>query len=31
MQLIIPIPESQQTVRLPSDLVEWSEEGFFRF
>jgi Uma2 family endonuclease len=31
MQLTIPIPESQQVVRLPSGVVDWSEEEFFRF
>jgi Uma2 family endonuclease len=31
MQLTIPIPESQQTIRLPSGVVDWSEEEFFDF
>ncbi len=31
MQLTIPVPESQRTVRLPPGAVDWSEEEFFRF
>jgi len=31
MQLTIPIPEAQHTLRLPSGIVDWSEEEFFRF
>ena len=31
MQLTITIPESQRAVRLPSGVVDWSEEEFFRF
>jgi Uma2 family endonuclease len=31
LQLTIPIPESQRAVRLPPGVVDWSEEGFFRF
>ena len=31
MQLTIPIPEAQRTLRLPPGVVDWSEEEFFRF
>jgi Uma2 family endonuclease len=31
MQLTIPIPEDQHTLRLPSGVVDWSEEEFFCF
>ena len=31
MQLTIPIPECQQTVRLPAGLLNWSEDEFFDF
>jgi len=31
MQLTIPIPDAQRTLRLPSGVVDWSEEEFFRF
>ena len=31
MQLTIPIPECQQTIRLPAGLMKWSEDEFFDF
>jgi len=31
MLLTIPIPESQQKVRLPPGTLDWSEDEFFRF
>jgi Uma2 family endonuclease len=31
MLLMIPIPESQQTVHLPPGTLDWSEDEFFRF
>ena len=31
MQLTIPIPECQQTVRLPAEAFDWSEDEFFDF
>jgi Uma2 family endonuclease len=31
MQLTIPIPESQQAVRLPAKTLNWTEEEFFQF
>lgn len=31
MQLTIPIPECQQTVRLPAGVMNWSEDEFFEF
>ena len=31
MRLTIPIPESQQAVRLPANTVEWTEDEFFDF
>ena len=31
MLLTIPIPESQQKVRLPPGTLDWSENEFFRF
>lgn len=31
MQLTIPIPECQQTVRLPAGVLNWSEDEFFDF
>ena len=31
MQLTIPIPECQQTVRLPAGVMNWSEDEFFDF
>ena len=31
MQLTIPIPDAQRTLRLPSGVIDWSEEEFFRF
>jgi Uma2 family endonuclease len=31
MQLTIPIPDAQRTLRLPPGVVDWSEEEFFRF
>jgi hypothetical protein len=31
MPLAIPIPELQEGVRLPSGVVDWSEDEFFRF
>jgi len=30
MLLTIPIPESQQKVRLPPGTLDWSEDEFFR-
>jgi Uma2 family endonuclease len=29
--LTIPIPEGQETVRLPAGTLDWSEEAFFQF
>jgi Uma2 family endonuclease len=31
MQLMIPIPERQQALRLPAGVFDWSEEQFFQF
>jgi Uma2 family endonuclease len=31
MQLTIPIPESQDAVRFPAGILNWSEDEFFRF
>ncbi|MGH9469811.1 MAG: Uma2 family endonuclease [Terriglobia bacterium] len=31
MVLTIPIPEGQETVRLPAGTLDWSEDEFFRF
>jgi Uma2 family endonuclease len=31
MQLTIPIPECQQTIRLPVGVMNWSEDEFFDF
>ncbi len=31
MQLTIPIPECQDSVRLPAGTLNWSEEEFFQF
>ena len=31
VQLMVPIPERQQAVRLPAGVLDWSEEEFFRF
>ncbi len=31
MQLTIPVPECQQTVRLPAGVLNWSEKEFFEF
>jgi hypothetical protein len=31
MQLTIPIPEGQETVRFPAGALDWSEEEFFQF
>lgn len=31
MVLTIPIPEGQETVRLPAGTLHWSEEEFFQF
>jgi len=31
MQLTIPIPECQQTIRLPAGVLNWSEDEFFDF
>ncbi len=31
MQLTVPIPERQDILRLPRDILTWSEEEFFRF
>jgi Uma2 family endonuclease len=31
MVLTIPIPERQQTVRLPAGALDWTEEDFFQF
>lgn len=31
MQLMIPIPERQQTLHIPAGVLEWSEEEFFQF
>jgi Uma2 family endonuclease len=31
MQISIPLPESQQSVRLPAGVLNWSEEEFFQF
>jgi Uma2 family endonuclease len=31
MQLTIPIPECQQTIRLPAGVMNWSEDEFFEF
>jgi Uma2 family endonuclease len=31
MQLTIPIPECQDAVRFPADILHWSEDEFFHF
>jgi len=31
IQLTIPIPESQQAVRLPANTLDWTEDEFFDF
>ncbi len=31
MQLTIPIPESQDAVRIPAGILRWSEDEFFQF
>ena len=31
MQLTIPIPEYQVAIRLPTDILHWSEDEFFQF
>jgi hypothetical protein len=31
MQLTIPLPECQQSVRLPAGTLQWSEDEFFDF
>jgi Uma2 family endonuclease len=31
MQLMIPIPEREQALRLPAGVFDWSEEQFFQF
>ena len=31
VQLTVPIPERQGTVRLPAGVFQWSEDEFFRF
>jgi Uma2 family endonuclease len=31
MQLMIPLPERQQALRLPAGVFDWSEEQFFQF
>ena len=31
MQLNIPIPECQATIRFPTDVLHWSEDEFFHF
>lgn len=31
MQLTVPIPEHQEAVRFPRDILNWSEEEFFQF